>query len=388
MRHTTTLGKLTIQTFLKRYWQKSPRLIRQAFPDIISPISPNELAGLSCEPGVESRLVIKTRKKPGWLVRHGPFKTADFKTLPEKNWTLLVHDSDKHLPELADVLENFHFIPSWRIDDLMISYAVDGGSVGPHVDSYDVFLLQVQGQRRWCITQKQLMPLVKQGLELSLVRSFRPQHEWLLNPGDMLYLPPGVAHHGTAVGECMTFSIGMRAPADVEMLADLDAWLIKRTDMKARYTDPGLLPATSDPGQIRSKTRAKIRKRVRDALHMDNDGLDEWFGCFITEPKPWLAPGTPRRRLTPETLKAQLTKHGKLLRNRAISMLWCAAGSRQIKLFSNGHCHVLPAGFADFARMLCSQRIYTKNMLAFWLRKRLAARLLAELYNQGLLYFP
>lgn len=175
MRGRVPLGGLAAHTFLKRHWQKSPCLIRQAFPGFVSPISPDELAGLACEPGVESRLVLKTRKQPGWLVRHGPFTEKDFRALPGKNWTLLVQDTDKHLAELAQFLAYFDFILNWRIDDLMISYASDGGSVGPHVDNYDVFLLQAQGHRHWAISRKPHQTATTTGLELRQIRGFKPQ---------------------------------------------------------------------------------------------------------------------------------------------------------------------------------------------------------------------
>ncbi|MDE2346596.1 MAG: cupin domain-containing protein [Gammaproteobacteria bacterium] len=388
MRHTCRFSRRSAGEFLQRYWQKSPRLLRLAFPGILPAITPEELAGLACETGVESRLIIKTGGQPGWNVRHGPFKTADFSKLPEKNWTLLVQDTDKHVPELADFLGHFDFIPRWRVDDLMISYAVDGGTVGPHVDAYDVFLLQVLGQRRWRITRKHLPPLIKPGLQLDLVGDFKPQHDWLLSPGDMLYLPPGTAHHGTAVGECMTFSIGMRAPTDAEMLADLSTRLLARLDKHARYTDPDLSPAISDPSRLNTKTLAAIRKRMCSALRMRADELDEWFGCFITEPKSWLIPRPARRRLTPAVLAAKLKHHKKIARSPAASLLWSVAGTRHIRLFVNGRCHLLPAGMAEFARLLGNRRMYTATMLAPWLRKPHAAKLLAELHNEGLLYFP
>ena len=388
MKHAASLGDLTAQTFLKRYWQKSPHLIRKAFPQIISPISAEELAGLACETGVESRLVIKTRGKPGWHVRHGPFKEKDFRTLPKKNWTLLVQDADKHLPELADFLTHFYFIPTWRIDDLMISFAADGGSVGPHIDAYDVFLLQVQGQRRWSISQKHHAQVLNPGFELSQIRKFKPQHTWLLEPGDMLYLPPGVAHHGIAAGECMTFSIGFRAPADAEMLADLSTLLLTRLDKEKRYTDSDLMPAQMNPGLITNKARTAIRKRMCNTIRLSPGELDEWFGCFITEPKPWLVPGPARRSLTPAALQPKLFKHKKLVRDPAVNIAWYEARSHQIKLFVNGRCHILPAGLSGFAMTLCGQRIYNASVLARWLRNRHAIKLLTEMYNQGLLYFP
>ncbi|MGA9853369.1 MAG: cupin domain-containing protein [Gammaproteobacteria bacterium] len=380
------LGGLTARAFLKRYWQKSPCLIRRAFPEFTPPISPDELAGLACETEVESRLVIRTHQRPGWSVHHGPFTKRDFHSLPEKNWTLLVQDTDKHLPVLAEFLAYFSFIPNWRIDDLMISYAADGGSVGPHVDAYDVFLLQAQGRRRWHISRKTHKPARIPGLELKQVRAFKAQQSWVLKPGDMLYLPPGVAHHGVALGECMTFSIGFRAPSDAEMIADLSGALIERLNKDVRYADPGLSPANADPGLITNMTRAAIRRRIQRAQNLSAEETDEWFGRFITESKPRLEPVPSRRKLTPARLRKRLAACGKLQRDPAAILAWYGAGSGKVKLFANGRCHVLPAHLSNLARWLCRVRSYPAAQLEPWLLNRDTARLLTALYNAGVLY--
>jgi 50S ribosomal protein L16 3-hydroxylase len=387
MKRIAYLDNLTPRTFLTRYWQKSPHLIRQAFPGFIPPISADELAGLACEPGVESRLITRTRKKTAWSVRQGPFKKSDFKAQPKKYWTLLVHDTDKHHPDLADFLHYFDFIPNWRIDDLMISYAADGGSVGPHVDAYDVFLLQAKGQRRWSITQKSAVPAHGRNIELEQVHTFKPQHTWLLEAGDMLYLPPGVAHHGIAVGECMTFSIGFRAPAETEMLADLNHKLLMRLDKKTRYTDPDIHTSDADPGLISKKVRTDIRNRVRNAQRLNDSEIDEWFGCFITEPKPWLTPSPARRNVTVSELRSRLAKRKMLRRDPAIILVWYREEPSSIKLFANGHCYVLPVRLSGLTRVLCKHRTYGQQTLATWLADGQAVSLLAELYNSGIVYF-
>src|SRR5690348_813356 len=234
---TALLGGLNPRDFLKRHWQKRPLLVRNAFPGFAPPLTAEELAGLACEEGVESRLVVQTRKAPGWKLSHGPFKHKVFTRLPKDRWTLLVQDVDKHLPVAAGLLEPFRFIPDWRIDDLMISYAADGGSVGPHVDAYDVFLLQAEGMRRWDISTAPHADADTPGLELKQIKGFKPEESWLLMPGDMLYLPPGVAHHGVAFGECMTFSIGFRAPSQSELLADLAGLLMQGASRDNHYAD-------------------------------------------------------------------------------------------------------------------------------------------------------
>ena len=205
---------LDINEFVQQYWQKKPCLLRNAMANFESAISPEELAGLACEEDVHCRLVLEgsSGDKP-WEVRYGPFAEQDFLNLPESNYSLLVSECEKWMPELYDLLEQFRFIPDWRIDDLMISYAPAGGSVGPHVDQYDVFLLQALGTRRWqyCETPSQDEPIIA-GLELAILQDFKPDQDVVLNPGDILYLPPGYAHHGIALERCMTYSIGFRAP--------------------------------------------------------------------------------------------------------------------------------------------------------------------------------
>ncbi len=177
-------------------------------------------------------------------MRHGAFDDDDFSNLPETHWTLLVNDTDQHLPELKAVMEPFRFIPDWRIDDLMISFAVEGGSVGPHVDEYDVFLIQAQGQRRWQITTQAAHPdNFLPDLELRIMRDFQSEQEWVVNPGDMLYLPPNVPHYGVALNECMTYSVGFRAPSQADMLEKLMEELLEEPRLKQRFNDTRTRPA-------------------------------------------------------------------------------------------------------------------------------------------------
>ena len=198
------LGDMAAEDFLRDYWQKKPLLIRQAFPDYENPLSPDELAGLALEEEVESRIVLTQGKSP-WELRRGPFAEDDFKTLPERDWTLLVQAVDQFVPDIADLISAFSFLPSWRVDDVMVSYAAPGGSVGPHFDNYDVFLLQTHGRRRWKIGQtcSPASPLLEHP-DLRILENFEQQQEWVLEPGDMLYIPPGVAHYGIAEDDCST----------------------------------------------------------------------------------------------------------------------------------------------------------------------------------------
>lgn len=382
---TTLLGGLDAQAFLKRYWQKTPCLIRGAIPDLVSPISPEELAGLACEENVEARIVEQVRRKPGWSVRHSPFTEKDFTSLPADHWTLLVQDVDKYVPQLAELLDRFRFVPNWRVDDLMVSYATDGGGVGPHVDAYDVFLLQAQGFRRWSINEQPHAELELPGLELKQLKDFTPQQEWLLAPGDMLYLPPGVAHNGVAVGDCLTFSIGFRVPSDAELLADIAGLLIETTDKETRYADPAIRDSSDDPGLISDAVRQQLRRRMKTLLTLDNDAFDRWFGSFITAPKPWLDVTPPRRKLDVTQLKQLLENRG-LYRDPAALLSWMHADKKTIHLFANGRHYILPASLTKLAQILCRERHYPGAQLGQYKRNAAALNLLAELYNTGLIH--
>ena len=268
--------------FLRDYWQKRPLLVRNAFPGYASPLAPEDLAGLACEDPALSRIVRHDRATDRWEVSTGPFPEALFPTLPDHDWTLLVQDVDKWDADVAALLESFAFLPRWRIDDVMVSFAAPGGSVGAHVDQYDVFLLQGQGHRRWAIDSRAGAPQAfRDDVELKLLQRFDPDHEWVLGPGDMLYLPPGVPHHGVAEDACLTFSIGMRAPAAAELLGDFVDTLASEADESLRYRDPDLaVPA--DPNEIDAEAMRRVVEAL-NALRMgDPDRLGDWFGGFIT----------------------------------------------------------------------------------------------------------
>src|SRR5690606_21052512 len=241
--------------FLRDYWQKKPLLVRQAFPSFESPIQPEDLAGLACEEAALSRIVSHDRARDRWTLRNGPFREEEFPGMPDHDWTLLVQDVDKWDADVRALISHFDFLPRWRMDDVMISFAATGGSVGAHVDQYDVFLLQAYGHRRWQIDASESLkgkrpPLdFRDDVELKLLRRFKPTHDWVLAPGDMLYLPPNVPHNGVAEDPCLTFSFGMRAPASAELISDYLDTLIEGADESIRYQDPDLqLPG--DPNEI------------------------------------------------------------------------------------------------------------------------------------------
>jgi 50S ribosomal protein L16 3-hydroxylase len=277
--------RLNAERFLAEYWQRKPLLFRQALPGFDCGLQPDELAGLACEEEIESRLVLEKDGQSPWEARHGPFDEQTFSQLPESHWTLLVQDVDKHLPEVARLLDHFRFLPDWRLDDVMVSYAADQGSVGPHIDDYDVFLYQAQGRRRWKIhyqpvSEEDFIP----DLDLRILPEFQAEEEWLLEPGDMLYLPPNLAHWGVAEGECMTCSVGFRAPSYRELASAWCDELIEHRITPGRYRDPTLQPQAAS-AEIRPEAMAEIQDRLHRFLAQDPEQQRRWFGRFITDTK-------------------------------------------------------------------------------------------------------
>ena len=279
------LGGLSPAQFMRRHWHKKPLLVRQAWPGVQPPISRSALFDLAAVEGVESRLL--SRFGTSWRLRHGPLARRALPPLKRADWTLLVQGLDLHCQPAHDMLQRFRFVPEARLDDLMISYASDGGGVGPHLDSYDVFLLQVQGKRRWRIgpvADRSRVP----GLPVRILANFQPTEEWLLEPGDMLYLPPLWGHDGSAEGECMTCSIGFRAPAAVNLAQELLHQLADDLDLPDRgdalYRDAGQ-PATSQPGRLPLHL-AQFARQALDRALREPQALDHALGILMTEPKP------------------------------------------------------------------------------------------------------
>ncbi|MCB1668428.1 MAG: cupin domain-containing protein [Porticoccaceae bacterium] len=309
MSKQTILGEISAQQFLAEYWQQKPLLIRNALPDFESPLSPDDLAGLALDDDIESRIILEQGPSSSWELLCGPFEEQIFHELPKDKWTLLVQAVDLWVPEVKQLLEHFSFLPPWRLDDIMVSYAPEGGSVGPHFDYYDVFLIQGYGQRRWQIgghseQQKcnEESPRVG-GTPLRILDNFDPLEDWLLNPGDILYLPPQVAHHGVAVGESMTYSVGFRAPTAAEMLGDLATELLARPN-SPHYQDPVLTPGMASE-MISPEFIGQARKLLNNILE-DDALLADWFARYMTTPKyPELVEETDERRVA----RTQLRKY-------------------------------------------------------------------------------
>lgn len=376
------LGNISAEEFLRDYWQKKPLLIRQAIPGFVSPIEGDELAGLSLESEVESRIILEHGDKP-WELQHGPFSEQTYAGLPESNWTLLVQAVDQFVPEVADYLKEFEFLPRWRIDDLMISYATPGGGVGPHFDNYDVFLLQAEGRREWKIGQMcdSCSPLLEHP-DLRILDQFDTSETWVLEPGDMLYLPPRLAHWGTALDNCMTWSIGFRAPSSAEIVTHYTDFVARFLSDEDRYSDPDLSPV-KDSNEIRPEDIQRLRQLVNEHLNDDNMLLS-WFGQHMTEPRyPEFLQG---HELDIATLNDFLQQGGILVRNSSARLAWSQIeldDEPAVLLFACGSSRPFPEHLVGFIRFLCSQDILTMDNLQPWLDRDETVTLLCELIKQG-----
>jgi len=337
---------LDIDSFLTEYWQQKPLLIRNAVSNFAPPISANELAGLAMDDNVESRIVDTLPNN--WALHHGPFDEGDY--VRDKPWTLLVQAVDQHVQSVAELLKLVNFIPDWRVDDIMISYAVDGGSVGPHYDNYDVFLLQGEGVRRWqlgqmCGSQSALLPHP----DLRILDSFDCTDEYLLEPGDILYIPPGVAHWGTAQGECTTFSLGFRAPRVNDMLSRWVDELLEDIDPEKFYSDAGQA-AVGLPGEIREEDLARAKAQLSAALEQRGSG--HWFGEMVTEPRYVMEITDEDIEVERQLLRASSTSIT-LLPSAKLAWQQSATG---IDVFSNGECIPCSASMQSAIVALCGDR--------------------------------
>lgn len=379
----TLLGTLSPDEFLDLYWQKKPLLIRDALPGFESPLAPEELAGLALETDVESRLILERSGQHPWELRHGPFEEEDFTTLPETHWTLLVQAVDRLIPEVADLLDHFRFIPSWRIDDVMVSYAPEAGSVGAHIDNYDVFLLQGLGHRRWKIghtpvEEEAIIP----DLDVRILQDFEADEEVVLGPGDMLYLPPRIAHYGVAEDDCMTYSIGFRAPSYEAMISDYMSTVLEHIDPDARYNDPDLSPA-EHPGEIDAEALRKVRHMLRGIMS-DDAFIDRWFAGFMTAPRRDVYALPLDEPYTPAEL-AETLRDGATLRRAPAARVAYVTHEDGAHLFANGHEHWLSPDLAYAAPLLSGRERILHDTLLPHLDEPEFVGLLAEFVNAGYL---
>jgi len=285
------LGNLSVNEFLRDYWQKKPLLIRAALPQFNGLLTPKQTVQLACTEDVQARLV--TQPHGQFELEQSPFSPKDFKGLNKFPWTVLVQGLNHHLPEAAELLKLFDFIPHARLDDLMVSYAPQGGGVGPHFDSYDVFLLQGMGHRRWQISTQADHELIE-GAPLRILKNFKVEQEWVLAPGDMLYLPPHCAHNGIAEDECMTYSIGFRTPAYQELAEQFLVYLQDRICVEGMYADPDL-KTQPHPSEISPAMLRQVEQAIKQ-VRWDKEDVANFLGCYLSDPKPHIyfdAPDSP-----------------------------------------------------------------------------------------------
>jgi 50S ribosomal protein L16 3-hydroxylase len=372
------LQNFDIDTFLREHWQQKPLLIRNPWAAWRNPLSPDELAGLACEDHVESRLIVQKPKT--WKVEPGPIPETRFGKLGKAPWTLLVQAVDHHVPDVAALIAPFRFIPNWRIDDVMVSYASDGGGVGAHFDQYDVFLVQGLGTRRWqvgalCDNDTELLAHD----DLRLLANFEPTDEWLLEPGDMLYVPPRFAHNGVAVGDdCMTYSIGFRAPSRSELIAHYVDDVLAGLSDDDRYGDAGLM-AQANPGEITADALASLQAMVLEKL-TDPAAFARWFGTYNSTPKYPEIDWAPEEAMSVEELRARLANGEALQRNPA-SRFSFVRQAEGVLLFVDGECFECQEEMAAFAEMLCEQEHVEVSANFFKVDTVMA--LTMALYNEG-----
>ncbi len=340
------LGGLTAREFLRDYWHKQPLLIRGALRDVGAPADFEVLAELARRDDVESRL-IENRAGGRWHVEHGPFQPARLARLPESDWTLLVQSVNHHLPHVSDILWRFNFLPYARLDDLMISYAPPGGTVGPHFDSYDVFLLQVGGKKRWQVGSPDNDQL-EDGAPIKVLSSFDALQSWELEQGDMLYLPPKFSHYGVALEPGMTYSIGFRAPTTQELAEQFLTYLQDTLCLDGRYADPDLEPPRH-PAEISESMVEQVQDMLK-AIRWDRDGVGEFLGCYLTEPKNHVFFDPPEDPLDEDEFAKAILRDGLVLDLKS-QMLF-----RNSICFVNGGIHAGMDSDLPVWRELANQR--------------------------------
>ncbi len=361
------MNAIAPEPFLREYWQKKPLFLRQFVPQGVPAIDADELAWLATLADVESRLVFTEHEggRRRYRVEHGPFDDGELEALPDRDWTLLVNDVEKHLPALRRIVELIDFVPDWRVDDLMISFAAPGGGVGPHRDNYDVFLCQGEGTRRWVYTSDSPSPDPDASDDIALVKPFdAPSLE--ATPGDVLYLPPGIAHWGTATSRCLTYSIGMRAPRLSDLLGETPG-----RDPDPFYVDPDLQCDEAVPGLISERALDRAAQLVSGHARLARDEVADRLGCYVTSPKHWLRPDPDD---TPLDRAHELVLHG---------MGRIAFDSRRV--YANGASRTLAPDQRELIRKLCRDRRLDREKLPNILSSAPNRALISWMMRQGAL---
>ncbi len=345
------LGDLTPAQFMRDYWHKKPLLIRQAIPGF-QPLLPfDELAELATKDYVESRLVAMTDGE--WDMQHGPLQELPPRT--QREWTMLVQGVNLQSDAADALLRQFRFVPDARLDDLMVSFATDGGGVGPHFDSYDVFLLQAQGQRRWKIGPQKDLSIIE-GLPLKILANFTPDEEFVLEPGDMLYLPPHYAHDGIAIGDCQTYSIGFRSPSYQELGEAFLQFMADSIDLPGRYADPDL-ETSNKPAEIPKHMLTTIADEL-NKMQFTEDDFTIFLGEHLSEPKHNVFFTGPEKPLTAGRFEQSAKKKGVTL-SRKTQMLY-----RGKNVFINGESFAIGRADKVALETLANQRALTGSEVA------------------------
>ncbi len=339
------LGGRTPTNFLRRFWHKHALLVRNAIADFGGLYSREELMALAGRDDVEARLVVRTGR--GWSLAHGPFRRADWKALPARDWTLLVQGVNQHDDRADALMRRFSFLPYTRLDDLMVTYAAPGGGVGPHVDSYDVFLLQGFGHRRWRYGRQDDLSL-RGGLPVKILRRFAPQHDEVLAPGDMLYLPPAYAHDGVAIDACTTYSIGFRAAAHTELAQQFLDYLRDRVDLPGRYADPDAKPS-AEPARV-ATTMQRRAAATLSGIRWNRATVARFLGTALSEPKADVFFQPPAVPLTRAVFVAKSRARGLHLDRRT---LWLYDDDA---IYVNGEAHAWPVGDRAVLKTLANDR--------------------------------
>jgi 50S ribosomal protein L16 3-hydroxylase len=367
------LGGRSAAAFLRRFWQKDALLVRSALPGFRGVLDSRQLASLAMRDDVDSRLVV--RDGAHWSLTHGPFRRADFSALPARNWTLLVQSVNLHSAAADALLRRFAFLPFARLDDVMVSLAAPGGGVGPHFDSYDVFLLQGAGRRRWRYGRQPDLALWPR-LPLKILRRFQPEHVEVLRPGDMLYLPPSFAHDGTAIDACTTYSIGFRAPAANELAMAFLDWLRDGLALDGRYADPDLR-ASGEPARIGAPMQRRCAAMLA-SIRWDRDDVNGFLGAFLSEPKPSVFFTPPRLKQSLKSFRATARRHGVRLDVRS-QLLY-----DERRLFMNGSAKPWMSTATRTLRRLANERALPGTAIASCAPKTVI--LLYDWYGDGYLH--
>jgi 50S ribosomal protein L16 3-hydroxylase len=372
---------LSPENFLAEYWQKKPLIIKNAFANFQDPISPEELAGLACEEEVESRLVFN--EKDNWRLKNGPFVEQDFTSLLNENWTLLVQAVDQWLPQTKKLLTEINFIPDWRLDDLMVSYATKNSGIGPHFDYYDVIIIQGQGQRHWQLGQNcNESSSLRNDSDLKILNDFSVSEEFTLECGDALYIPPGIAHQGTSLDDSLSYSIGFRAPSYAEIISQYAATIFDEFSEDERYNDPDLKTQVSS-AEITEASIERMKTLLLDTLQ-DEQKIEQWFGQHMTQRKYLELGYIPDTVINLKDFVTALT-NGLVLEKHPAARYAFYQNKDTTSLFVDGEVFEIlkeDKTSNNLLSELCDKNTQAINGLSY-ITKQDSITLLCKLYNQG-----